>query len=692
MQNQMKGLENFREKIKSDVGINRSIQGEGARKAFVTTMIGLIPDEEADNVEPVYLDERVGTRRVAVDGYAYNNSENTLLLVIADWNEFDETLLLTKTDAEGYLKRLRNFFQLARKGKLQDPAADILEWSSPEYGLAETIEKECIERVRLLLVTDRRLSDKFKKVGSEPIEGLPVDEQVWGLERLYEHFMSGREHEPVVLDFSDAPISLTRSATGEGFRSFLGVMPATKLAAVYREHGGRLLEGNVRSFLTLRSIVNKSIRETILRSPERFFIYNNGIACTAKDLVFNAKGQLVQATDFQIINGGQTTASLARAVHSDKADLSAIQVALKLTEIDDSLPEAEASELIRNISRWSNNQNKVSGADFSANHPFHVQMEKFAARLVAPPAPGRLRGSYWFYERSRGSYLQKQMFMTDAEQKAFAAHSDKKHVIKKEAFARARLLWEQRPDIVSKGATALFAYFMQEIDEDWEKSRDAGKYGEDYFKETVALIIMYDDLRELVRAQNWYDKGYLANIVAYGISVFSKLFREQFKSPFRHELVWNVQSLPKDMADVLLPVCRKVKDCLTDPSRKKENVTEWAKLKACWDSVQESFDGYRLPPEAAAWGRSKEEVKERARQNRMDAGVESDVEFMKKAMAYEHWKDALDFIKDHPGIVTPGQRNSVSKCSFIPQVVPTTREIKVAFKALDELRSEGFRF
>lgn len=692
MRNQMKGLEEFLQKIQSDVGIARSTQGEGARKAFVTTMIGLIPDEEADNVEPVYLDERVGNRRVAVDGYAYNNSENTLLLVIADWNNFDETLLLTKTDAEGYLKRLRYFFQLARKGRLQDPAADILEWSSPEYGLAETIEKECIERVRLLLVTDRRLSDKFKKVGSEPIDGIAVDEQVWGPERLYEHFMSGRTHEPVVLDFSDAPISLTRSAEGDGFRSFLGVMPAEKLAAVYREHGGRLLEGNVRSFLTLRSSVNKSIRETILRSPERFFIYNNGIACTAKDLVFNARGQLVRATDFQIINGGQTTASLARAVHNDKADLSAIQVALKLTEIDESLPEAEASELIRNISRWSNNQNKVSGADFSANHPFHVQMEKFADRLVAPPAPGQLRGSYWFYERSRGSYLQKQMFMTDAQQKAFAARSDKKHVIKKEALARGRLLWEQHPDIVSKGATALFAYFMQEIDDDWEKSRDAGKYGEDYFKESVALIIMYDDLRELVREQDWYDRGYLANIVAYGISVFSKLFQTQFKSRFKHELIWNIQSLPKDMAEVLLPICRKVKDCLTDPSRTKENVTEWAKLKACWERVQNSFEGYRLPLEAAAWGRSKEETRERARQNRMDAEVEGDVEIMMKAMAYGHWGDALDFIRDHPGIVTPVQRSCISKCTVISKKAPATRELKTAFRALDELRSEGFRF
>lgn len=687
----MKGIDDLREAIRSEVDIARSVQGEGSRKAFVSTMIGWIPDEEADNVEPVYLDERVGNRRVAVDGYAYNDTENTLLLVIADWNNFDESLLLNKAEAENSLKRLRNFFQLARKGRLQDPAADILEWSSPEYGVAETIRKECIERVRLLLLTDRRLSDKFKQISCEPIDGIAVDEQVWGLDRLYEHIRSGREHEPVVLDFSDAPIQLTRSASGDGFRSYLGVISATKLASIYQEHGGRLLEGNVRSFLTLKSAVNKNIRETILRSPERFFIYNNGIASTAKDLVFNDRHQLIQATDFQIINGGQTTASLARAVHVDKADLSSIQVALKLTEIDDDLPDAEASELIRNISRWSNNQNKVSGADFSANHPFHVQIEKCADRLVAPPAPGQLRGSYWFYERSRGSYLQKQMFMTDGEQKAFAARSDKKHVIKKEMLARVRLLWEQRPDIVSKGANTLFAHFMETVDADWEKARDAGRYGDDYFRESVALIIMYEDLRELVKNQSWYDKGYLANIVAYGISIFSSLFQEQFKAQFKYELIWNGQSLPKDMAEVMIPICRKVKDCLTDPSRTKENVTEWAKLKLCWDRMRQSFEGTRLPESASSWCRSDEEVRERARQSKQNAAVDGDVQIMQKGMAYDHWADALDFIKEHPGIVSPGQVSALSKCSAIPRTVPSTRELKTAFKALDALRGEGFK-
>lgn len=67
--------------------------------------------------------------------------------------------------------------------------------------------------------------------------------------------------------------------------------------------------------------------------------------------------------DFQIINGGQTTASISNARYKDKADLSSIFVQMKLTSIDESTPE-ESDELIRNISRSSNSQNKVSDADF----------------------------------------------------------------------------------------------------------------------------------------------------------------------------------------------------------------------------------------------------------------------------------------------------------------------------------------
>ena len=142
------------------------------------------------------------------------------------------------------------------------------------------------------------------------------------------------------------------------------------LVDIYDKYGSRLLERNVRSFLSTKVAVNKNIRTTILQQPERFFAYNNGISATAMDVQLEHSDSgmfIISAKDFQIINGGQTTASLSSARYNFKgrADLSPIFVQMKLTVINQTLKEEVATELIQNISRSSNSQNKVSDADFS---------------------------------------------------------------------------------------------------------------------------------------------------------------------------------------------------------------------------------------------------------------------------------------------------------------------------------------
>lgn len=684
----------FRQGLITDVETDRLEMGEGLRKSFVACMSRMVPDEEAENVHLVYLDERFGARRVCVDGYAFNGDENTLLLVVADWTEFDNETKLTRTDAEVLLKRARYFFDLAKKGKLQDPVSGILEWSSPEYGLADLIRRENIERVRILLYTDRLLSDKFKKLGNAPIGDIAVSEEVWGLERLYEYARSQQDHEPLDIDFTDSPIPLKMAARGKGFSSYLGVISAAKLAAIYQENGGRLLEGNVRSYLTLRSSVNRDIRGTILRDPQYFFIYNNGIAVTARNLHINDKGELIQATDFQIINGGQTTASLARAAYTDKADLSNIQVAVKLTEIDNNLDMSEREELVRNISRYSNNQNKVSGADFSSNHPFHVMMEQCALRLLAPPFPGHLHGSYWFYERNRGSYLQAQMFMTDSEQRKFAAKYDKRRVVKKEEFARARLILEQLPDVVSKGAAALFSRFMDKLNQDWDEKKEKGVYGDAYFRDTISLIIMYNELRTQVRRLR-QEAGYLANIVAYTMSVFFWLFEKHSKkAQFELDMVWKKQDVPGEVMNVLLNIFPEVQKCLIDPRRPVENVTEWAKRSACWERVKRHFENieYTLPLINEKWSRSKEKIEDMTTEGKEEAKARKTVDLFNLALNYKHWDDALSF-NSHGGYLTALQQRAIMHCSQIAiGKLPKDKEIELAKASLEILRKEGFEY
>lgn len=693
-----KQFQEFLESIKEDVKLQREIQGEGKQKGFVSTISQHLPDNELEDVHPLYLREKFRNRNVAVDGFLFNSEENTLYLIYADFHDFFAEENLTTADAELFARQLCAFLNFSRKGLLQDPVNGILEFSSPEYEVADLIRTQAIDRAQLLIFTDRNVSSRFKFLSSPEIDGITTQVEIWSLERLFEFYQSGLDHEPLELDFSDMPIKLTLAAEGNGFRSYLGVMPAPLLASLYQQHGGRLLEGNVRSYLMLRTDVNKSIRGTILRRPERFFIYNNGIAVTAKDLVFDVEGNLVGATDFQIINGGQTTASLARAVHVDKADVSDISVALKLTEVEDTLSVADAQELMRDISFCSNNQNKVSGADFSSNHPFHIAMEQCSQRIVAPAAPGTLHGSYWFYERNRGSYLQAQMFMTSAKKAEFNKKFDKKRVIKKEDLARVHLCWDGFPDIVSKGAATLFSYFMNALEKKWDYSQKQGLYGDDFYKDTVALTIMYRELGQNVSKQYWFENAYRANIVAYTMAVFAHLFREKHKpSVFDLSLIWRKQTVPSEIMVVLLNIAHKVKEILSakkDPGV-TQNVTQWAKLKNSWITVQRIMGDIPglMSDRSDEWCKSAEEQRIARHQAKADAEISNDLGETKTLMEYRYWNEALSFCRQKD-VLTPRQVQGLIKASRIVVTgkMPTAKERESIRKSLEILRQEGFRY
>ena len=180
--------------------------------------------------------------------------------------------------------------------------------------------------------------------------------------------------------------------------------PGRSSDAIYSQYGPRLLELNVRSFLQARGKVNQGIRRTILDQPGRFLAYNNGISVTASevelvDLPGGGRG-FGRIKNLQIVNGGQTTASLHHAVRRDGADVSAIQVPAKLTVV----PEDRLEEIVPLISRYANSQNKINEADFSANDPFHVRVEELSRTIWAPATGGTLRQTRWFYERARGQY------------------------------------------------------------------------------------------------------------------------------------------------------------------------------------------------------------------------------------------------------------------------------------------------
>lgn len=105
---------------------------------------------------------------------------------------------------------------------------------------------------------------------------------------------------------------------------YIGVIPAKLLAELYDEWGPKLVERNVRSFLQARGGTNKGIRDTLkdARQRELFIAYNNGISSVAKAGDIERIGDsnlfsIKTLTSWQIVNGGQTTASIHQAYKND---------------------------------------------------------------------------------------------------------------------------------------------------------------------------------------------------------------------------------------------------------------------------------------------------------------------------------------------------------------------------------------
>lgn len=290
-----------------------------------------------------------------------------------------------------------------------------------------------------------------------------------------------------------------------------------------------------------------------------FFAYNNGVSATAMDVKIETTEHgrfLVSARDFQIINGGQTTASLSNTRHKDKADLKGIYVQMKLTEIDEKDVD-RSTELIRSISRSSNSQNKVSDADFFATHPFHIRMEQFSRRIFAPAEAGAQYETKWFYERARGQYLQAQMRMTPAKKKQFTLQNPKSKVITKTDLAKVRNTWSGFPQVVSKGAQTNFMKYAEKIDEKW--SEDDSRFNERYYTESVALVILFKHLEKLIPKLDWYEQGYRANVVTYSIAYLRLAIHRQFKGKeLDLQSIWMRQSVPDIVSKALEKIAEKV--------------------------------------------------------------------------------------------------------------------------------------
>lgn len=685
----------FRKDFLEDIKSEAMVVGEGSCAAFVDSFArNLVEAEVMPDFTPCfYLGTGKNLKKYRVDGYALDEYDGTMILVIADFDGHDERVL-NRSNANQLFNRVVFFIDQAYNSALYKD----IEMSTPCYDLIDILRnnRQRIRKFRLVIFTDAEISNVIKSFDLLEFEGIPIECQAWDIERMYRVCCSEIGKQSVEISFKKymeygIPCLEAGSARTMDYNCYLGIIPGKVLADIYDEYGSQLLEGNVRSFLSTKVAVNKKIRETIIRSPEMFFAYNNGVAATARNVVIESteKGRyIVAAKDFQIINGGQTTASLSNTRHKDKVDLSSIFVQMKLTEIDETAEE-RSNDLIRNISKSSNSQNKVSDADFFATHPFHVRMEQFSRRIYAPATSGAQYETKWFYERARGQYFQAQMRLTIAKKKQFVLQNPKDKVITKTDLAKIRNTWSGYPQWVSKGAQTNFMKFAERVDELW--SQGDIRFNERYFQETVALMILFRYTEQLIPKQSWYEQGYRANIVTYSIAMLRLLIKQQYRDrELDLQNIWNRQSIPEIISTVLEEITEAVFKKITDPSRETINVTQWCKRDSCWKSIQSI--SIELPSEIESVLIDIKDIKHAEKEAKEDQKLISGTEAQTKVIqiSSEKWVEIHEFAKSK-ALLSPDEAKAIKYACQMPTVIPSAYQSQRLLGLLDRLMSEGYK-
>ena len=628
-------------------------------------------------------------RGMRVDGYWFND-EGALDLFVADFDCRSELATLTRTDVDAALKRLASFLDAS----LNKDLSKELEITSPEYGLSRQIadRKSLIRQVNLILVSERVVSDRVQNLPDAEIAGIPATHHIWDISRLQRQRSSRSHKEPLDLDFVTmfgAGISCLPAHLGsDAYQSYLIVMPADILSGLYEKFGARLLEQNVRTFLQARGKVNQGIRTTILTEPGMFFAYNNGITATAQS-VETSRGdaglQITRILDLQIVNGGQTTASLFHTRRKDKASLANIFVQMKLSVIDND----ESENVVPRISEYANTQNRVNAADFFSNHPFHIRVEEFSRRLWAPAQQGAQRETKWFYERARGQYADAQSKLTPGEQKRFKAENPKPQMFTKTDLAKFENTWDEHPKWVNLGAQKNFAKYAHRIGKEWERSSDG--FNEFYFRRAIARGLIFRATEKLVSAQPWYNGGYRANIVAYSLAVLSEITKRHKKS-LDFLRVWNAQGINATLDQTLAIVSQAVNEDIIKPTQGISNISEWCKKDACWTRIQTQIDTIEAHLPDEFWNEllsledKAVEVKAAKQTQKIDNGIEAQRRVFK--IPADQWS-RVHHALSAKRLLSPKEIGVLNIAMQMPGKVPTDKQCIVLLETIDKARAEG---
>ena len=627
------------------------LDAEATGELQATTFFEKYAAVATDNGDCADLDcghaRRDGPNAYQVDGYALDTDRNELVLAILDFRTNSQLQSLNASNLGVLFRKGERFFS----NSLEAAFVSQLEETSADFQIAHLIHTHSafIKRVQLIVFSNARLVAKKRHIETTKSNGRILNYSVLDFSRYMDILESRTGSEPINIDVQElnegAIPCIKAFAGGEEYESYLIALPGTLVAEIYSRYGARLLEQNVRTFLQARTKVNRGIINTISHRPDMFFAYNNGLTATASEVRTTQLPDgglgLVAVSDLQIVNGGQTTASILYARDRHSSDLASVFVQMKLSVVNSDRLQV----VVPDISRFANTQNRISEADFFASHPFHLEMEKISRRLTGPPREGALHGSRWFYERARGQYRDAQAYMRESERRRFQLQYPKDQVILKTDVSKYELTFECKPHVVSRGAQKAFLEFASAISSRWDK--DARRLGEGYFKDVASKAIIFRWTDRMIASSPWYrkDRGYKAPIVTYTVAcVVDRVFRElQLRIDLRQ--VWSRQSVPEPLMRLLSDAAPLVAAVIKDAPESVRNISEYAKRQACWTAVQQKVTT-TLPSDIRTSLIDPDEGRRLRREDRagkrMDDGIDFDIRLLRLVPYLPKIREAAD--------------------------------------------------
>jgi hypothetical protein len=566
-------------------------EGGSLEELFTEWSVDMLAEAgETENSRVAFDEKALGTKNQhKINGYSISDNYETIDLFITIFKGTDEPSKIGKDEIDTAGKRILNFF---RKGIYKEYVNEIEE-SSPIFDFAHTLSnsadlKANLVRVNAMIITDGLYNGSVPEVVE--IYGYPFNYRVIDIEYLYN--ISEKSHIPIEIDFKSEGFTIPcieSTSINDEYQSYLAIMPGTALATIYERFGSRLLEQNVRSFLQFTGKINKGIRSTILNEPHMFLAFNNGIAATAEEVEIERRegGSIIsKIKDFQIVNGGQTTASVYHTYKKDKADISRINVQIKLSLVKN---HEKFSEIVSRISEYANTQNKVSISDLSSNRPFHIVLEKLSRTIVTPHTPGKTNQTRWFYERARGQYKNARIKegFTKSKLKAFDLMHPKNQLFTKEELAKFQNCYHEvfdgrklviGPHMVARGNQKNYAQFIN--------YNDIQNPDNIYFEDLIAKAIIVRSAEKIygVKPNSIGDMRFIT--VPYSISYLG------YKTDYRIDLykIWKNQAISAQLFKFLYDLMVQV-EAFIKANAPGSLYGEWAKKEECWTAIkQQTFD------------------------------------------------------------------------------------------------------